>query len=110
MVVGSERHPPIRTNESGRRRVFGVKPFVIYTALRLAMFVACYALFGWIYVLAFGSAGALLWPFIAAIVVSSLLSLKFLAPQRQRFADVVQARAQRATSRFEEIRSKEDQD
>ena len=51
-----------------------------------------------------------MWPFLAAIVVSSLLSLKFLAPQRQRFADVVQARAERATSRFEEMRSKEDQD
>ena len=87
-----------------------MKAFAIYTALRLAMFVACYALFGWLYVLAFGSRGALVWPFLAAIVVSSLLSLKLLAPQRQRFADVVQSRAERATSRFEEIRSKEDQD
>ena len=45
-----------------------------------------------------------------AIVVSSLLSLKFLAPQRERFAAVVQARAQRATARFEERKSKEDVD
>jgi uncharacterized protein DUF4229 len=110
MVAGRQGHPPIRTRGTGRRRVVGVKAFAIYTALRLAMFVACYALFGWLYVLAFGSSGALVWPFLAAIVVSSLLSLKFLAPQRQRFADVVQARAERATSRFEEIRSKEDQD
>ena len=86
-----------------------MKPFVIYTGLRLAMFVACYALFGWIYA-GLRQPGALLWPFLAAIVVSSLLSLKFLAPQRERFAAVVQARAERATSNFEEMRSKEDQD
>ncbi len=57
-----------------------------------------------------GKTGALLWPFLAAIVISSLLSFKFLAPQRERFAAVVQARAERASSKFEEIRSKEDQD
>lgn len=87
-----------------------MKEFAIYTALRLAIFVACYAVLGWLYVLAFGKTGALVWPFLAAIVISSVLSLKFLAPQRERFAAVVQARAQRASSRFEEMRSKEDQD
>jgi hypothetical protein len=87
-----------------------VKAFAIYTALRLAMFVACYAILGWLYVGLVGKTGALLWPFLAAIVTSSLLSFKFLAPQRERFAAVVQARAERASSKFEEIRSKEDQD
>jgi hypothetical protein len=87
-----------------------VKAFAIYTGLRLAMFVACYAVLGWLYAGVFGKTGALVWPFLAAIVVSSLLSLKFLAPQRERFAAVVQARAERASSKFEEMRSKEDQD
>ena len=87
-----------------------MKEFVIYTALRLLLFVACYALFGALYLAVFGQTGALLWPFLAALVVSSLLSLKFLGPQRERFAAVVQARAERATARFEEMRSKEDQD
>jgi hypothetical protein len=87
-----------------------VKAFAIYTGLRLAMFVACYAVLGWLYLQVFGSNQALLWPFLAAIVISSLLSLKLLAPQRERFAAVVQARAERASARFEEIRSKEDQD
>ena len=36
--------------------------------------------------------------------------MKFLAPQRERFAAVVQGRAERASARFEEMRSKEDQD
>ena len=74
------------------------------------MFVACYALLGWLYLAVFGKSGALVWPFLAAIVISSLLSLKYLAPQRERFAAVVEARATRATSKFEEMRSKEDED
>jgi hypothetical protein len=87
-----------------------VKEFAIYTALRLGMFVVCYAVIGWVYVLVFGKTGALVWPFLVAIVVSSLLSWKYLAPQRERFAASVQARAERASSKFEEMRSKEDQD
>jgi len=87
-----------------------VKEFAIYTGLRLGMFVLCYAALGLLYLEVFGRTGVLVWPFLVAVAVSSLLSLKFLAPQRARFAAVVQARAERATARFEEIRSKEDQD
>jgi membrane protein insertase Oxa1/YidC/SpoIIIJ len=85
-----------------------VKAFAIYTALRLAIFVACYAVLGWIYLGLFGKTGALVWPFLAAVVLSSLLSWKYLARQRERFAAGVQARAERATAKFEEMRSKED--
>ena len=87
-----------------------VKAFVVYTALRLLLFVACYAVFGAAYVAIFGKTGALVWPFIAAVLVSSGLSLKFLAPQRERFAQHVQARADRATANFEKRRAKEDVD
>lgn len=85
-----------------------MKAFAIYTALRLAVFVACYAVLAWLYVGLFGQTGALVWPFLAALIVSAVLSWKFLAPQRERFAAVVQARAERASTRFEEMRSKED--
>jgi hypothetical protein len=87
-----------------------VKAFVIYTAMRLALFVACYAAFGGIYYAVFGRTGALVWPFLAAIVVSSLLALKLLAPQRERFAQVVEARATKATTNFEKRRAREDAD
>ena len=87
-----------------------MKAFAIYTALRLGLFVVCYAVLGGLYVLVFGNTGALVWPFLVAIIVSSLLSWRFLAPQRERFAASVQARAEKATARFEEIRAKEDQD
>ncbi len=87
-----------------------MKAFAIYTALRLAMFVVCYAVIGLLYFALVGKTGALVWPFLAAIVISSLLSWKFLAPQRERFAMTVERRAERASSKFEEMRSKEDAD
>jgi hypothetical protein len=87
-----------------------VKPFAIYTAMRLGMFVVCLAVFALAYLAVFGTTGALLYPFLAAVLVSSLLSWKFLAPQRERFAANVQARAERATAKFEEMRAKEDAD
>jgi hypothetical protein len=85
-----------------------VKAFLIYTTLRLLLFVACYAALGGAWALVFGKDGLLLIPFLVAVVVSSLLSLKVLAPQRERFAAVVEARAERATQKFEEIKSRED--
>jgi hypothetical protein len=86
-----------------------VKAFVIYTLLRLLLFVITYAVVASIWALVFGRSGLLLVPFLAAIIISSLLSLRLLAPQRERFAAVVEARAQRATRKFEEIRAREDE-
>jgi len=87
-----------------------VKPFLIYTALRLLLFVATYAVLALLWAAAFGRDGLLLVPFLAAVIISAVLSLKLLAPQRERFAAVVQARAERASRRFQEKRSKEDVD
>jgi hypothetical protein len=87
-----------------------VKPFLVYTALRLSLFVTTYAVLAGIWVLAFGRDGMLLLPFLAAVIISSLLSLKLLAPQRERLAAVVQARAERAGRRFEERKAREDVD
>jgi hypothetical protein len=86
-----------------------MKAFAIYTVLRLLLFVSTYAVVAGVWVLVFSMDGVLLVPFLAAVILSSLLSLKLLAPQRERFAQVVEARAQRATRRFEERRSREDQ-
>ncbi|MET0997748.1 MAG: DUF4229 domain-containing protein [Marmoricola sp.] len=87
-----------------------MKAFVIYTVLRLSLFVGCYVLIGGLWALFFDTKGLLLVPFLAAVIVSSLLSLKLLAPQRARFAAVVEARAQRASQRFEERKAREDTD
>ena len=87
-----------------------VKPFLIYTAFRLSLFVTTYVVLAGIWVLAFGKSGMLLVPFLAALIISAVLSLKLLAPQRERLAAVVQERAERASRRLEEQRSKEDVD
>ncbi len=85
-----------------------MKAFLIYTVLRLGLFVTTFAVFGWLWVLLVGKDGMLLIPLIAAVIVSSLLSLRLLAPQRERFAASVQARAERASQRFQEMKSRED--
>lgn len=85
-----------------------MKAFATYTLLRLLLFVTTYAVVATLWSLFFGSDGVLLVPFLAAIIISSLLSLKLLAPQRERFAAVVEARAQRATQKFEERKARED--
>jgi len=87
-----------------------VRPFLIYTALRLLLFVTTYAVLAGLWALAFGRDGLLLVPFLAAVIISAMLSLKLLGTQRERFAAVVQARAERVSRRFEEQKSKEDVD
>ena len=88
----------------------GVKEFAVYTALRLGLFVVCYAVLGGLYLLLFGDRGLVIWPFLLAVVVSSVLSVSLLRRQREAFALRVQQRADRAAARFEERRSREDVD
>lgn len=85
-----------------------MKPFVTYTLLRLLLFVTTYAVVAGLWTLVFGEQGVLLVPFLAAIIISSLLSLKLLARQRERFAESVEARARKATQRFDERKARED--
>jgi hypothetical protein len=86
-----------------------MKEFAVYTALRLLLFLLCYAVFAGLWALAWGrSDGLLVWPFVGAIIVSSLLSLRYLRGPRERFAQRVQQRAERATARFEELKARED--
>jgi hypothetical protein len=88
-----------------------VKYFVIYTVARIGLFIACWA--------ALAGIGALIsenhtqvgiWSFVLGAVISSALSLKLLEGPRDRFAQSVQARAERATARFDEMKNSEDAD
>ena len=84
---------------------------MIYTVLRLALFVATFAVLSTITVLIFGgSNGVWFASLLIAAVLSSVLSLKLLAGPRERLAESVEARAERAKAKFEEIRSREDVD
>jgi len=87
-----------------------VKEFVVYTLARLGLFVASYAVIAGIYLLVTGGDTLpLLWPLLLAAVVSAVASYVMLRGQRDRFAAVVQRRAEAATRRFEASRAKEDQ-
>ena len=89
----------------------GVKHFLVYTGLRIGLFLVCWAVLVGIGSLAFGGGTKVgIWTFVLAAVLSSLLSLRFLAAPRERFAQSVQARAERASAAFEEMKTREDVD
>ena len=88
-----------------------MKHFVVYTVLRLGLFVATYAVLAAPAVVIFGNTTSVLFvTLIVAAIVSSLLSLRLLAGPRERFAESVEARASRARGKLEEMRSREDVD
>ncbi len=87
----------------------GVRAFWTYTALRLLLFVATGAVVFGIWLAIAGSA-PIMWVLVIAFLVSGLASLFLLNPQRTAFARQVDARAQRAAEKFEEMRAKEDVD
>jgi hypothetical protein len=87
-----------------------VKEFAIYTAARLGLFVVSYAVVVGIYLLVSGESEIpLFWPFLVAVLISAVASAYLLRAQRERFALVVQRRAEKASARLEQSRSKEDE-
>lgn len=87
----------------------GVKHFVIYTILRIALFIACWGVIAGIATIFIDNTTKVgIWSFVISAVVSSILSLKLLEGPRERFAASVEARASRAAARFEEIKNSED--
>lgn len=89
-----------------------MKAFWTYTLLRIALFLACYGvLTGFWFAVRGDSAGHgadLFVVLVISAIVSSFLSVRLLAKQRQQLAAHVQARAERASSRFEDMRRRED--
>ena len=87
-----------------------MKEFVVYTLARIGLFVASYAVIAGVYLLVTGGDTLpLLWPLLLAAVVSAVSSYYMLRGQRERFAAVIQRRAEAASQRFEASRAKEDQ-
>lgn len=87
-----------------------MKEFAVYTAARLGLFVVSYAVVVGIYLLASDDQQVpLIWPFLLAVVISAIASVYLLRAQRERFAQVVQRRAEKASARLERARSKEDE-
>lgn len=87
-----------------------MKEFAVYTGLRLGLFVSTFVVVAGIWGLASDSDVELIWPLLIAMVVSAVASAYLLKGPRERLAAKVEARAARASAKFEEIRSKEDVD
>lgn len=87
-----------------------MKEVLIYSAARLGLFFACYAVMAGVWYLFNGTQGILFVPAVAALVLSMVLSFRVLRKQREVLAARVQSRAERASSKFSEMKSKEDID
>ncbi len=86
-----------------------MKEFWTYTLLRIVLFVGTTAVVWGVYALVADTINLLVVVLVAA-VISSVLSWKLLAGPRNRFAASVEARAARASARFEEMKAREDTD
>ena len=86
-----------------------MKEFVVYTGLRILLFLATLGVILGVWVLVADEANLFL-SVIVAFVVSGIGSYFLLERQRSAFATRVEARAERAAAAFEERRSKEDVD
>jgi hypothetical protein len=86
-----------------------VKEFWVYTLLRLVLFLASLGIVVGAWVLIAGEFNLLV-AIIIAFVLSGIGSYFVLDRQREAFARRVQGRAERASAKLEEMRSKEDAD
>lgn len=84
----------------------------MYTALRLVLFLASLVMVLGIWSLVNGGDGVngsqLFFAVIAAFIISGVASYFVLSRQREALAQRVEARASKAVSKFDEMRSKED--
>ena len=86
-----------------------VKEFVIYTGLRIGLFVASLVVVFGIWALVADTV-PILWVVVISFVMSGLASYFLLNRQREAFARRVERRAERMQERFEEMKAKEDVD
>ncbi len=88
-----------------------MKEFVVYTVLRLGLFVISLLTVLLVWTLVTGERQVpALWPVVLAFAVSGVLSYFLLNRPRDAFARKVEERAARATSAFEERKAREDED
>lgn len=82
----------------------------MYTALRVGMFLATLAIVSGIWALVSGRNGVpVVWVVVIAFIISGVASIRLLNAQREALARNVQSRAERASAKFEDIRSREDE-
>jgi len=87
-----------------------VKEFVVYTAMRLVLFLASFGVVVGVMALVLDGRYNLFWAVILAFLVSGVASYFILDRQREAFARRVESRASRASAAFEQHKAREDQD
>ncbi|WP_210503542.1 DUF4229 domain-containing protein [Nocardioides xinjiangensis] len=87
-----------------------MKEFVVYTLMRVVLFVAAFAVVVGIMALLLDGRYNLFWSVILAFLISGVASYFLLDRQREAFARRVEARAARASAAFEERKAREDSD
>lgn len=87
-----------------------MKEFVVYTVMRVLLFLASFGIVVGLMALAFDGRYNLFWAVILAFLISGIASYFILDRQREAFARRVEARASRASAAFEERKAREDQD
>lgn len=87
-----------------------MKEFVVYTVLRLVLFMASFGVVVGLMALAFDGRYNLFWAIILAFLISGVASFFILDRQREAFARRVEARASRVSAAFEERKAREDRD
>lgn len=87
-----------------------MKEFVVYTVLRIVLFMASFGIVVGIMALVLDGRFNLFWAIILAFLISGVASFFVLDRQREAFARRVEARAARTSAAFEERRAREDQD
>lgn len=86
-----------------------MKEFVVYTVLRLVLFLASFGVVVGIMALAFDGRYHLFWAAILAFLISGIASYYILDRQREAFARRVETRASKAAAAFEERKAREDE-
>ena len=86
-----------------------MKEFWIYTGLRVLLFLGSLAIVVGIWAATAGDV-EMIWAVVFAFLISGIGSYFLLARQREAFAQRVEVRAQKASAKIEEMRSKEDAD
>ena len=87
-----------------------MKEFVVYTALRLVLFLASFGVVAGVMALVFDDRINLFWAVVLAFLVSGVASYYVLDRQREAFARRVENRASRAAAAFEERKAREDRE
>lgn len=86
-----------------------MKEFVVYTVLRIVLFLASFGIVVGIMALAFGGRYNLFWAVVLAFLISGVASYYILNRQREAFARRVETRAAKAAAAFEERKAREDE-